>query len=79
MVEGNLSAAAVTRFALGAGNGVFRDLDLDVRPEAKLVVEGSSHIGVGHQVLFNPEAPGLGLKRLDESRLVLARTYTERR
>lgn len=79
MVESNLSATAAVHFALAEGNVIFRDLDLGVRPEARLVAEGGSHIEDGRQVLFDPEVPGLGLKRLDEARLAPIRTYTERR
>jgi L-alanine-DL-glutamate epimerase-like enolase superfamily enzyme len=79
MVESNLSGTAAVHFALAEGNVVFRDLDLGVRPEAKLVVEGGSQIEARRQVLVDPEAPGLGVKRLDEARLVPIRTFPRRR
>lgn len=75
MVESNLSATAAVHFALGCPNVAFRDLDLGERPEARLVAEGGSEIQNGFQILADPEAPGLGLRRLRQEWLSPVRTY----
>lgn len=75
MLESNLSATAAVHFAIAEGNVVFRDLDLGERPEAKLVAEGGSEIHGGEQVLTDPDAPGLGVRRLREDWLIPVKTY----
>ncbi|MCR4391730.1 MAG: dipeptide epimerase [Candidatus Acetothermia bacterium] len=75
MVESNLSATAAVHFAIAESNVIFRDLDIGERPETQLVAEGGSHIEAGHQVLTDPEAPGFGVRRLQEEWLVPVKTY----
>ncbi|MBT9160030.1 MAG: L-Ala-D/L-Glu epimerase [Dehalococcoidia bacterium] len=66
MIESNLSATAAVHFAMAESNVIFRDLDMGARPEAQLITEGGSHIEVNHQVLSNPDAPGLGIVTLQK-------------
>lgn len=75
MVESNLSATAAVHFALAHANVAFRDLDLGERPETRLVTEGGSEIRQGFQVLQDPEAPGLGFRRIGEHLLIPVKTY----
>ncbi|MBC7093493.1 dipeptide epimerase [Candidatus Bipolaricaulota bacterium] len=75
MVESNLSATAAVHFALAAGNVIFRDLDIGEWPETRLVTDGGARIDGGCQVLADPDAPGLGIRRLYQEWLVPIKTY----
>lgn len=67
MVETNLSATAAIHFAKSHQGIAFRDLDLGVIPEERLITVGGATLrGKFH---YLDPGPGLGIKELDTERL----------
>ena len=77
MVETNLAATAAVHFALAEGNIRFRDLDLGTEPEAQVITDGGSFIENGDRFLSDPETPGLGIRSLNERKLLSVRIYIQ--
>lgn len=64
MIETGVSTTAAVQFAAATQNVKFRDLDLDLSLENRLVMEGGSELKGGYRTI--PGGPGLGILQVDE-------------
>lgn len=67
MVETNLSATAAVHFAMAKGNVAFRDLDMGLLPEERLVTRGGTSVRDGFH--YPSAGSGLGIQEVDLERL----------